>query len=185
VQYRPNIGCGVNAHAITYLGSYSPTNLCLNYLADVGASDDLDYSFEVPAGSDFVVVIAANNPGGVGNGCAYQFSVVGNICEQFDFCVQADNNPNRFIKINSTTGAYEFHDCSKGVVLTGTGTVTTSFCKIQLTDRGPDPKRPDRSVSVLVNPCTMRGDASVRVPGSVTPVTIGDSNVLNNTCECP
>jgi hypothetical protein len=31
----------------------------------------------------------------------------------------------------------------------------------------------------------MRGDASVRVPGSVTPVTIGDSNVLNNTCECP
>ena len=185
VQYRPNIGCNVNAHAITYLGSFSPTNLCLNYLADVGASDDLDYSFEVPAGSNFVVVIAANNPGGVGNGCAYQFSVVGNICEQFDFCVQADNNANRFIKINSTTGAYEFHDCSKGVVLTGIGTVSTSFCKITLSDRGPDPKRPDRSVSVLVNPCTMRGDASVRVPGSLTTVTIGDANVLNNTCECP
>jgi hypothetical protein len=185
VQYRPNVGCGVNAHAITYLGSYDPTNLCLNYLADVGASDDLDYSFEVPAGANFVVVIAANNPGGVGNGCAYQFAVVGNICEQFDYCVQSDNTPGRFIKINSTTGAYEYHDCSKGVVLTGIGTVSTYFCKITLSDKGPDPKRPDRSVSVLVNPCTMRGDASVRVPGSLTTVTIGDANILNNTCECP
>jgi hypothetical protein len=184
VQYRPNVGCAVNAHAITYLGSYDPTNLCLNYLADVGASDDLDYSFEVPAGANFVVVIAANNPG-VGNGCAYQFTVVGNICEQFDYCVQSDNTPGRFIKINSTTGAYEYHDCSKGIVLTGVGTVSASFCKITLSDSGPVPKKPDRAVNVLVNPCTMRGDASVRVPGSLTTVTIGDANILNNTCECP
>lgn len=185
IQYRPNIGCGVNAHAITYLNTFSPTNLCLNYLADVGASDDLDYSFTVPAGANFVVVIAANNPGGVGNGCAYQFTVVGNICEQFDFCVQADNNPTRFVKVNSTTGAYEYHDCLKGVVVTGTGVVTTAFCKIQLTDRGPNPKRPDRSVSILINPCTMRGDAAIRPPGKTSTDTIGDSDVTNNTCECP
>jgi hypothetical protein len=185
VQYRPNVGCGVNAHAIVYLNSFSPTNLCLNYLADVGSSDDLDFSFEVPAGANFVVVIAANNPGGVGNGCAYQFTVVGNICEQFDFCVQSDTNPTQFIKINSTTGAYEFNDCLKGVVFTGTGVVSTSFCKITLTDRGPNPKRPDRAVNVLINPCTMRGDASVKLPSSLNVVTMGDSDITNNTCECP
>jgi hypothetical protein len=154
-------------------------------LADVGASDDLDFSFEVPSGSNFVVVVAANNPGGVGNGCAYQFTVVGNICEQFDFCVQDDQIPGRFIKINSTTGKYEFHDCTKNVVLTGTGVAGTFFCKITLSDKGPIPKRPDRSVNVLVNPCTGVGNAQVRVPGSLTTININDSDVFNNNCECP
>jgi hypothetical protein len=193
VLYNPNVdtkgNCNVNAHAIAYLNSFSPTNLCLNYLADVGSSDELPFSFTVPAGANFVVVIAANNPGGVANGCEYQFTVRGNICEQFDFCVQDDLNPGRFIKVNSTTGAYEFHDCGKGVVLTGTGAVVQSFppnpCKIELFDFGPNPKRPDRSVSVLINPCTFRGDASVSGPGFLGTVNIGDSNVFNNTCECP
>ena len=185
VQFRPNVGCNVNVHAITYLNSYSPTNLCMNYLADVGSSDDLDYSFEVPAGANFVVVIGANNPGGVGDDCAYQFTVVGNICEGFDTCVQDNSNPSRFIRINTTTGDYEFNDCSKGIVLTGTGAIGTSFCKIQLTDRGPDPKRPDRNVNVAINPCTGAATASVRGPGITGTVSLSDSNIGNNTCECP
>jgi hypothetical protein len=188
VNYDPNspVGnCNVNAHAIAYLNSFSPTNLCLNYLADVGSSDALPFSFTVPAGADFVIVIAANSPGAASNGCAYKFTVVGNICEQFDFCVQDDNSPGKFIKINSTTGAYEFHDCSKGISFGGTGVATTNFCKITLTDAGPNPKRPDRSINVLVNPCTGQGDASVRPPGTFNTTIIGDSNIFNNTCECP
>ncbi|MEK7832685.1 MAG: hypothetical protein AAB401_16450, partial [Acidobacteriota bacterium] len=81
VNFEPNVGCNVNVHAIAYLTSYDRGNLCLNYLADSGSSDDLPFSFTVPAGANFVVVIAANNPGGVGNGCAYKFTVVGNICQ--------------------------------------------------------------------------------------------------------
>ena len=34
------------------------------------------------------------------------------------------------------------------------GNVNTYFCKTELFDMGPDPKRPDRFVDVLVNPCT-------------------------------
>ncbi|MGA9768155.1 MAG: hypothetical protein WBV94_03890 [Blastocatellia bacterium] len=193
VLYNPNVdtkgNCNVNAHAIAYLNSFSPTNLCQNYLADVGSSDELPFSFTVPAGANFVVVIAANNPGGVGNGCDYEFTVRGNICEQFDFCAQDTNTPGRFIKINSTTGAYEFHDCSKGIVVSGVGTVIQSQpadnCKIELLDMGPNPKRPDRAISVLINRCTSRGDASIRIPGSRSPISIGDTNVFNNTCECP
>jgi len=51
-----------------YLDSYDPQNLCTNYLADAGQSPDAgfhSYSFEVPAGHNFVVVIAGVNAGGV------------------------------------------------------------------------------------------------------------------------
>jgi hypothetical protein len=189
IFYNPNVdskgNCNVNAHAIAYLNTFSPTNLCLNYLGDVGSSDELPFSVTVPAGADLVVVIAANNPGGVGNGCAYEFTVRGNICAGFDYCVQDNNNPSRFILVNTTTGAYEFHDCSKGIVLSGTGVITTAFCKIALTDKGPNPKRPDRSVSVDINPCTLHAVASVKVSPTATTVNLTDSNITNNTCECP
>lgn len=193
VFYNPNVdskgACTVNAHAIAYLNTFSPTNLCGNYLGDVGSSDELPFSFTVPAGANFVIVIAANNPGGVGNGCEYQFTVRGNICAGFDFCVQNPNSPGQFIKVNSTTGAYEYHDCSKGITVTGTGTIIQSqpadFCKIQLADRGPDPKRPDRQINLLINRCTGRGDATIKLPGSRNIFSIGDPNVFDNTCECP
>src|SRR5262249_58315010 len=126
----------------------------------------------------------ANSPG-VGDGCAYRFTVIGNICQGFDYCVQDDRNPSRFILINSHTGAYEYHDCGKGVTLSGVGTVTIAFCKIQVTSSGPNPKKPDRNIFVLVNPCTMRGDASVRGPGITATATLGDADVTNNTCACP
>jgi hypothetical protein len=51
-----------------YLDSYDPQNLCTNYLADEGQSPDLGYnaySFEVPAGRTFVVVVDAVNAGGL------------------------------------------------------------------------------------------------------------------------
>jgi len=51
-----------------YLDSYDPQNLCTNYLADEGQSPYLGYnaySFEVPAGHNFVIVVDAVNDGGV------------------------------------------------------------------------------------------------------------------------
>jgi hypothetical protein len=189
ILYNPYVesksNCNFNAHAIAYVNSFSPTNLCQNYLGDVGSSDELPFTVVVPAGANLVVVIAANNPEGVGNGCEYQFTVRGNLCAGFDYCVQDNNNPSRFIKINSTTGAYEYHDCSKGMVLSRTGLVTTSFCKIALTDRGPNPKRPDRQISVDINPCTLHAVASIKVTPTSTTVNFTDSNITNNTCECP
>jgi hypothetical protein len=77
---RGGTACAANVHAIAYLGAYDPTNLCLNYLADVGSSSTQPFSFTVPAGMDFVIAIVANNPGGVGLGCSYRFTVRGNIC---------------------------------------------------------------------------------------------------------
>ncbi|HKP85152.1 MAG TPA: hypothetical protein VJZ26_03590 [Blastocatellia bacterium] len=180
-------GCNLQSNA--YLNSYNPNSICAGYLADPGLSSGIpptptNFSFVVPAGQTLVLVVHAVDPD-TGVGCHYTMTVTGNLCEQFDFCVQDDNVPGRFIKINSTSGAYEFNDCGKGVVFSGTGVVSTSFCKITLSDRGPNPKRPDRSVSVLVNPCTGKGDASIRTPGTLNTIVLDDSNVFDNTCECP
>jgi hypothetical protein len=182
VQFDPNTGAnpaGVNVHAITYLNTYSPTALCTNYLGDVGSSDTLPYSFEVPAGANFVIVICANNSG-VGVGQTYKFTVVGNICPGFDVCIQQDA-PKRFLEINSTSGAYRYTDCSKNIVRTGTGSASTFFCKINYSGSGPN-----SSATALANPCTKRGDATIVVPqGSTTQVVkIVDTNITNNDCQC-
>jgi S-layer family protein len=46
-------------HSSAYLGTFDPQNLCHNYLADVGPGILIDsqYSFTVPAGTNFVVVV--------------------------------------------------------------------------------------------------------------------------------
>jgi hypothetical protein len=54
--------------ASAYLDSYDPQNLCTNYLADAGQSPDAGFhafSFEVPAGHNFVVVLSDVTAGGV------------------------------------------------------------------------------------------------------------------------
>jgi hypothetical protein len=63
--------------------------------------------------------------------------------------------------IDQATGEYIFVDCSKGISLSGTGTLSEFFCKMTLTDRGTDPKRPDRNINILVNPCTGVGTATI------------------------
>jgi hypothetical protein len=56
----PNTG---DIESAAYLGTYDPTNLCLNYLGDSGISGlgttvgSASYSFTVPAGANFVVVV--------------------------------------------------------------------------------------------------------------------------------
>lgn len=50
-----------------YLGSFDPTNICTNYVADPGAAvtagGTADFSFVVPNGATFVVVASSSSPG--------------------------------------------------------------------------------------------------------------------------
>ncbi|MFL5732805.1 MAG: S-layer homology domain-containing protein, partial [Chloroflexia bacterium] len=60
-----------------YLGAYDPTNLCENYIADIGSSPQPDgsFSFTVPGGRDFTIVAYESMPNG---GCPeYHMSVSG------------------------------------------------------------------------------------------------------------
>jgi len=64
--------------SVAYLGAFDPGNLCTNYLADSGSSPDLGfnkYSFRVPAGQQFNVVVNAVQDVGVCS--AYTLTVSG------------------------------------------------------------------------------------------------------------
>jgi DNA-binding beta-propeller fold protein YncE len=105
-----------------------------------------------------------------------------------DIRLQDDANGN-LLKLNSGSGEYQFINCRKNVVLTGKGKVTrlggTESCKIELVDNGPDPKRPDRRVSVLVNLCTTQANASVSIFSTGQTYSIADSNIQNSAASCP
>src|SRR5438552_7030857 len=67
VTINAALGGPGDIESAAYLSAYDPTNLCLNYLGDSGISGlrttvpNVQYSFVVPAQSDFVVV--ANTTG--------------------------------------------------------------------------------------------------------------------------
>jgi hypothetical protein len=68
-------GCGTTLFNVAYTGSFNPTSLCTNYLADPGSSFPGTGFMEVtiPANGTIVVVVHEVNPG---TGCAgYQLTV--------------------------------------------------------------------------------------------------------------
>jgi hypothetical protein len=186
INLTETAGQTCNLQSNAYLDTYVPSSICTGYLGDPGLSTGVpptptNFSVTVPAGHTLIVVVHTTNPGEMG--CTYTLTVRGNLCVQFDYCVQDDDNPKRFIQINSHTGAYKFTDCGKGLTLSGTGGVASYFCKTELFDQGPNPKRPDRFVDVQVNPCTMVGDAIIQF--GQNSISLHDSNLSNNTCKCP
>jgi hypothetical protein len=75
INFDPNTGpgavCGTNAHASAYLNSYDPANQAANYVGDVGSSITQPFSFTVPAGQSFVVVVT--NTANAAD-CGYSFT---------------------------------------------------------------------------------------------------------------
>ncbi len=100
----------------------------------------------------------------------------------FNYCVEKSL---LIFKFNSTTGAYEFRDCSKGFVLMGTGTITVNSCKIDLFDSGPNANHSDRNVHVRVNTCTGVGTVSLTVNSPSKSVGYTDNDITTGICTCP
>jgi hypothetical protein len=160
----------------------------MNYLGDPGLSTGVpptptNFSVTVPAGQTLIVVVHTTNPGETG--CPYTVTVVGDLCQGFDACIQNNLNPTQFILINTETGDYQYNDCLKPLVLEGTGVLSLQGCKVFISDSGPIPKRPDRAVFVEYNRCSFVGNASVRFPRTAkTATNFSDSDTRNNTCAC-
>jgi hypothetical protein len=85
--------------------------------------------------------------------------------------------------LDTSNGNYLFFDCSKGTGISGTGAITRSFCKLELTDSGPVPKNPDRSVSILINTCTSVGSATITTSSGQS-YTISDGDIRIGNCGC-
>ncbi|HEU4389412.1 MAG TPA: HYR domain-containing protein, partial [Blastocatellia bacterium] len=133
-----------------------------------------------PSGSAFVpgtTVVNCTATDGV-NSTSCSFKVTA-----FNVVIRDDATGN-ILRFVTTTGVYEFYECSKNITLKGIGVVTIAACKIDLNDTGPDPKKPDRNVHAVANPCTSRGDATITFNGSGTSI-LGDANIGNNPVKCP
>ncbi len=69
--------------AAAYLGSFDQNNICANYLADPGLSPGtapVSFSFTVPAGASFTVVVSEINSGASTN-CGYTLNLAGLCCQ--------------------------------------------------------------------------------------------------------
>jgi len=95
----------------------------------------------------------------------------------FDMCLQDDSTGN-LLQFNSTTGEYQFTNCS-GFTLGGTGVITTKGSTITLQHNGTD-----RRLLARVDGGVNKGTASLQVFSLGATFTITDRNTLNNTCSC-
>ncbi len=96
----------------------------------------------------------------------------------FDICLQDETNGN-LLEFNSTTGEYRFTNCRKRFTLSGRGTVSTNFCKVELKANAPG-----HSITALANTCVHNGSATVQVSAQRQTYTVNDKNTANNTCSC-
>lgn len=100
--------------------------------------------------------------------------------QQFDVCLQDDSSGN-FLRLNSTTGAYQVTNCALrgGFTLTGVGTVRIRGSVISL-----EHYTIDRRVVAQIDNSSNRGSASVAVLPLEVVITISDRNTANNSCTC-
>src|ERR1044071_4952765 len=81
VTINAALGGSGDIESAAYLGTYDPTNLCLNYLGDSGVTGlgttvpNVSYSFIVPPQSPFVVVV--NTTGTITASSVFSGSVSG------------------------------------------------------------------------------------------------------------
>jgi DNA-binding beta-propeller fold protein YncE len=92
----------------------------------------------------------------------------------FNICIQSSS---QVIRINSTTGDYQFTDCN-GITLTGTGVLGMKGCTITLQHNAPD-----RRIQAMVNTCQKRGTASVQVFSPRRTFHLSDLDITNG-CGC-
>ena len=94
----------------------------------------------------------------------------------FDMCLKDDSNGNQFL-FNSTTGDYQFTNCT--FTINGTGKIRKASCTVSLIDN-----RSDRRVSAEMNLCQKKGNASAQTFLPFTNRTIVDRNTANDLCGC-
>lgn len=95
----------------------------------------------------------------------------------FDICIQ-DDGSRSILKFNSTTGDYEFTNCSD-LILIGTGSLLRKGTIITLHHYAAD-----RRVLARIDSSIGRATASVQIFPQGMLLTITDRNTANNTCAC-
>lgn len=180
----PAIQCPAD---ITLQGAPGAGSTTVNYPAPV-ASDNCSATVVCipPSGSAFpagvtTVTCTATDPSGNTATCSFKVST-------FNLIVR-DNASNLFIRVAVPAAGgpapYEFFDCSKGVILKGTGVASVTSCKIEVKDPVGATKPPDITVVVNANKCTLAGSASIKIVSQGKNYALTDTNISNNPLSCP
>ena len=102
---------------------------------------------------------------------------VDEVLRSFDRCIQ-DDSSGIVLKINSSTGEYEFANCS-GIIVGGSGTLTRMGCLIVLQHYAGD-----KRVLARIDTCQNKATASVQILSQGRTFTISDRDTRNDTCAC-
>jgi uncharacterized delta-60 repeat protein len=105
------------------------------------------------------------------------FAVVRLNGDGFDACLQDESNGN-LLQINSTTGDYQFTNCS-GFTVGGAGTLTKKGSTIILQHNASD-----RRISAKLDTAVSKATASIQMLSQAMTFSITDRNTANNTCAC-
>jgi hypothetical protein len=171
----PTITCPANI--ITNTVNAGDASVAVTFAAPVVADNcsGVTVACVPPSGSFFprgvtTVTCTATDASSNQTSCAFTVKV-------FDYVIVDDSN-GRILRFLSTTGEYDFFDCRKSKSLSGQAQVTISSCKTELRDN-----KPDRTLTVLTNPCTRVGNATLTYQGIT--YTLTDANLSNNIVRCP
>jgi hypothetical protein len=95
----------------------------------------------------------------------------------FDICIQ-DDSSGSILRINSTTGDYQFTNCL-GFMLSGVGGLIKRGGTVTLQHYASD-----RRVLARIDTGLNKGTASIQLFSTSTTFTITDRNTANNSCAC-
>jgi hypothetical protein len=176
--------CLVNNFLVVaaYTGQvYDPANQCTNYLADIGGSPNPTgvFSFNVPGGSFFTLVVTAANASPTVCATPYRVTIVG--LPTFATSIQ-DPVTGNTLQLDCTTGTYVFTNCTTGTSVSGRIGCVSFGCSLTFGGGGGNKGGPGQ-VFGSINTCTGAGSATVTI--GATTFIINDTNVNNNSCFCP
>ena len=176
--------CLVNNFLVVaaYTGQvYDPANQCANYLADIGGSPNPVgvFSFNVPAGQFFTLVITAANASPTVCGTPYRVTIDG--LPTFATSIQDPVTGNTLL-VDCTTGNFQFTNCVTGTTVTGRVGCVSFGCNLFIGGGGGN-KGGGPQVNATINTCTGEGSGTVTIGG--TTFNLNDTNVNNNSCFCP
>ncbi len=145
--------------------------------SDREAGDEFGISVSI-SGDTAIVGARGEDTGGLDAGAAYLFTPA---ATAFDVCIKDDSNPANSILL-ITTGPLKgtYRVCCGGQTFTGKGAIGIKNGVISLTHFTPT-----RRVQAFIFMNQTRGSAAVQSPLNSFPCLISDSDITDNTCNCP
>jgi uncharacterized delta-60 repeat protein len=123
-------------------------------------------------------IVAGGETYSPGSGSGFALARYNNADDRFDVHLR-DDNGRCLLRLNSTTGEYQFTDCDSGFTLAGTGALRVRGCKMNLEDSGAG-----YSLWAKVNTCALTGRASLQVQSQGKTFAIKARDITNALPLC-